>query len=76
MTLNVPVCTICCRPEAVDDVISGPSVKTIGGNLVVNFEVASSNNFRDIPKNHFLTSAAAAADIGDSIKLNARSRFA
>ena len=34
---------------------------------MVNFEVASSNNFRDIQNNNFLT-AAEAADIDDSIK--------
>ena len=33
---------------------------------MVNFEIASSNSFRDIPKNHFPT--AAEADICDSIK--------
>ena len=44
----------------------------IEGYPVLNFEVASSNSFRDIPKqNHFLT-AEAAADIDDSIK---RKRF-
>ena len=42
--------TICFRPEAVYDVISGRNVKTIEGILVVNFEVASSNSFRDIAK--------------------------
>ena len=39
---------------------------------MVNFEIASSNSFRDTPKNHFVTAAeaaaAAAADINDSIK--------
>ena len=38
---------------------------------MVNFEVASSNSFRDIQKNHFVTAAEAAeeeADIDDSIK--------
>ena len=37
------------------------------GYVVVNFEVASSSSFRNIPKNHFVT-AAAEADIDDSIK--------
>ena len=40
------------------------------GYLVVSFEVASSNSFRDIPKIHFVT--AAETDIDDSIK---RKRF-
>ena len=40
---------------------------------MVNFEVASTNSFRDIKKNHFVTAeAAAAADIDDSIQ---RKRF-
>ena len=49
MTKNLHVCTICCRPEVVYDVISGWNVKT-KRYFVVNFEVASSNSFRDIPK--------------------------
>ena len=65
MTQNLHVCTICCRPEVVYDVISGRNVKTFERYLVINFEVASSNSFRDIlKKNHFVT----AADIDDSIK--------
>ena len=32
------------------DVISGRNVKTIEGYFVVNFEVDSSNTFRDIKK--------------------------
>ena len=41
---------------------------------MVNLEVASSNSFRDIKKNHFVTAAVAeaAADVDDSIK---RKRF-
>ena len=35
------------------------------GYIVVLFEFASSNTFRDIPKNHFVT---AEVDIYDSIK--------
>ena len=53
MTQNAHVRTICCRPEAVYDVISGRNVKTVEGYLVVNFMTATE---------------AAAADIGDSIK--------
>ena len=69
MTQNLQVCTICFGPEVVYDVISGRNVKTIECNLLLNFEVTSSNSFRDITKNHFVTTAAAAeADIDDSIK--------
>ena len=46
MTKNVH----CCRPEVVDDVISGQFAKTIVGYRAVNFEVASSNCFGDIKK--------------------------
>ena len=37
---------------------------------MLNFEVASFSGFRDIPTNHFVTAAEAAAeaDIDDSIK--------
>ena len=48
MTHNLYVCMICFRPEVVYGVISGANVKTMEGYLVVNFEVASSNSFRDI----------------------------
>ena len=71
MTQNLHVCTIGCRPEVVCDVISGRSVKTMEGYLVISFEVASSISFQDIKKNHFVT-ADVAADIEDSIK---RKRF-
>ena len=50
MTQNLHVCTVCCRLEVVYDVISGGNVKTMEGYLVVNFEVASSNTFRDVKK--------------------------
>ena len=43
-------------------------MKTIGGYVMVNFEIASSSSFRYINKNHFVT---AAADIDDCIKPNA-----
>ena len=62
MTQNLHFCTIYFRPEVVYDVISGRNVKTTEGNLAVNFEAASSNSFRDIKKNHFVTAAAEAAD--------------
>ena len=64
MTQNLHVCAIFCRSEVDYDVISGQQIKTLEGYLVVNFEAASSNSFRDIPKNQFVT----AADIDDSIK--------
>ena len=67
MTQNLYASTICYRPEVVYDVISGRNVKIIKGYLVVNFEVAISNSFRDIQnKSFFLT--VAEADIDDSIK--------
>ena len=50
MTRNEHVCAICCRLEVDGDVISGENVKTIEGCAVLNFEVASSNSFRDIIK--------------------------
>ena len=54
--------------DEVYDVISSRNVglQIIEGCPVVNFEVASSNSFRDIPKISFLT--ATEADIDDSIK--------
>ena len=66
MTHSLHICTICCQLDIVYDVISGRNVKTIEGCLVVNAKVTSSNNFRDIKINHFMT--AAEADIDDSIK--------
>ena len=53
-----------CRSEVYYDVISG---RNVNGYIAVNFEVASSNSFLDLPKNHFVT-AEAAADIDDSTK--------
>ena len=68
MTQNLHVCTICCRSELGSGVISGLNVKTIERYLVVNFDVASSNIFRNIfLKIHFVT-VAAEAYIDDSIK--------
>ena len=72
MTKNEHVCAIFRPPEVGGVIISGKNVKTIEGYAVVNFEVASSNSFRDINKNHFV----AAADIGDSIKQKRLGRFA
>ena len=71
MTQNIQVCTIVLPIEVVYDIISGRDVRTMEGYLVINFEVASSNCFRDIPKNHFVTAAdaaKAAADTDDRIK--------
>ena len=62
MTINLHVCTICLRPEAVYDVISGRNIKTIERYHAANFRVASSNTFRG-------EAAAAEADMDDSIKL-------
>ena len=42
------------------------------GYVVVNFEVASSNSFRDIQTNHFVT---ATADIDDSIRVSLNMAF-
>ena len=53
LTQNEHVYAISCRPEVGDDVISGGGVKTIEGYVVLKFEVASSNSFRDIPKKSF-----------------------
>ena len=72
MTHNLHVCTTCCRPEVVYDVISGKNVKTIVGYLLVNFEDAGSIIFLDIPPKSFRyggrAAAAAEADIDDSTK--------
>ena len=53
MTKNLHVCTICFRLEIVYDVISGRNVNTVEGYLAVNFEVDSSNSFRDIKRKSF-----------------------
>ena len=68
MTQNEHVHVICCRPEVAGDVISGESVKTVEGYAVWNFEVASFSSFRDIKKTDHFVTAAAQADIDDSIK--------
>ena len=63
MTQNLHVCAICCRPEAVYDVVTGRNVKTIQGYILVNFEVAVVSEI--FKQNHFVTAVAAqgAADI-------------
>ena len=53
MTQKIHVCNICFRPKVAYDVISCRNAKTVEGYLVVNFEVAGSNSFRDIPKKLF-----------------------
>ena len=50
MTQSERVYAIYCRPEVDGDVITGENVKTIEGYDVLNFEVTSSNSFRDIHK--------------------------
>ena len=48
MTQNEHAYAICWRPEVVGDVISSEYVKTLEGYDVLNCEVASFSNFRDI----------------------------
>ena len=50
MTQNEQVYAICYRTEVAGNVISGESVKTIEGYVVLNFDVASFISFRDIQK--------------------------
>ena len=64
MSQNRHVCTICCRLEVDSDAISDRNVETIMGYVVVSFEVANSNSFRDIPPKSF---QMAEADINGSI---------
>ena len=52
MTRNFHVCTIRFRPEVVYAVIYA-KCKDIKAYLLVNCEVVSSNNFRDIKKQSF-----------------------
>jgi len=47
MTQNEHVYAIYCRPEVDGDVISGENVKTAECYVVLKFEVASSNSFRE-----------------------------
>ena len=61
MTQNEHVRAICCWLDADDDIVSGRNVETIKGNIVANFEVASSSGFRDFSKWLFCD-----ADVGDS----------
>ena len=56
MTQNERVYAICSRREVAGDVISRPKFKTIEGNGVHNFEVASSSIFpRFFKKDHHAT---------------------
>ena len=64
MTQIEHVYVICCREEEAGDVVSSENVKTVEAYSMLNFEVASFSNFRDIKKNRFVM----AADIDDSIK--------
>ena len=50
MTQDQHVYAICCRLEVADDVVSSQNEKTIEGYLVVDYEVAISNSFRDIQR--------------------------
>ena len=45
LTQNEHIYTICCGPEVADDVISGGSVKTTEGYVVLNFEAGSISSF-------------------------------
>ena len=47
MTQNEHVYAIYCRSEVDGDVISGENVKTTEGYVLLKFEVASSNSFRE-----------------------------
>ena len=67
LTQNEHVYAICCRPEVADVVLSSENIKTIVGYAVLNIEVASISSIRDIQKNPFATTEAA-ADIDNSIK--------
>ena len=44
------VYAICCRLEVDCDIVAGRKVKTVLGYIVVNFELAISSSFRDIPQ--------------------------
>ena len=44
---------ICCRPDAVGDVVSSGHVNTIECYAVLNFEVVISSSFRDIQTKSF-----------------------
>ena len=50
MTQNEHVCAICCQLEAPGDGVSGENVENIECYAVLNFEVVTSGDFRDIPK--------------------------
>ena len=48
MTKNVHVCTICCRLEVDNDVISGMAVDNVGVGVPIKFGDSRSNGFQDI----------------------------
>ena len=50
MAKNGHVHAICCRSEDAGDVISSRNLKSIDGYMSLNFEVSSSNSFRDFSK--------------------------
>ena len=57
MTQNEDVYAICCLPEVGGVVMSSENVRTIKCYAGLNFEVAISSSFRDIPKSYFVTAA-------------------
>ena len=60
MTPNLHVCTICCRPEVDNDVISGAAVDNLGMDVPIKFGDSSSKGFRDIPGADFVSNIAEA----------------
>ena len=54
MTQNLHVCTICCRPEVDNDVISGRTVDNVGVDVPVKFGYSRLNGFRDIGGDGFV----------------------
>ena len=55
MAQNLHVCAICCRPEVVNDVISGVGVDNIGTDVRMKFGDSRSNGFRDIRGANFVS---------------------
>ena len=53
MTQTEQVNAFCFRPEVDGDLIANRKVNTVEDYVVVNFEVASSRSFRDIPPKSF-----------------------
>ena len=58
MTQNEHLYAICYRPKVAGDVSSCENVKIIERYAALKFEVASCSSFRDIPKNHFVSTEA------------------